>query len=441
MLENIIEQPFAQDAEEVVVSSCLLTDGSENFDLVSQIVTSEDFYDSSCRIIFQCMEELAKDNKSIDEITVWDKIRRKNLEDDLGGIESLYRIQGKVETGMMSLNASKIVKERSQARSLLLASRASIESILGGSTADSVAIVLDKSLREITDAKNDKDDIKKASDDLKNKLESQSNGTYEFTALQTGIDHLDEKLDEGGIGKGEVFVISAPTSCGKSQLALNIVLRAAVQDNKPIGIFSFEMPTEQLTKRMAQTASAVNLRRFRDKVASEEDKQKVYSSLDKIQQAPIYTEHYVRNVDELRSKARSMKRKYSIEALVIDYLQLIPYDTKMSKNDGVSFISHAIKQLAIELNIPIILLAQVNREGAKRDSGLSIHDLRDSGDIENDADVILLMWARGGDINNCRVFDGKTTYLELDYKIAKNREGERDLMGKFKFINHIGRFK
>lgn len=441
MLENIIEQPFAQDAEEVVVSSCLLTDGSENFDLVSQIVTSEDFYDSSCRIIFQCMEELAKDNKSIDEITVWDKIRRKNLEDDLGGIESLYRIQGKVETGMMSLNASKIVKERSQARSLLLASRASIESILGGSTADSVAIVLDKSLREITDAKNDKDDIKKASDDLKDKLESQSNGTYEFTALQTGIDHLDEKLDEGGIGKGEVFVISAPTSCGKSQLALNIVLRAAVQDNKPIGIFSFEMPTEQLTKRMAQTASAVNLRRFRDKVASEEDKQKVYSSLDKIQQAPIYTEHYVRNVDELRSKARSMKRKYSIEALVIDYLQLIPYDTKMSKNDGVSFISHAIKQLAIELNIPIILLAQVNREGAKRDSGLSIHDLRDSGDIENDADVILLMWARGGDINNCRVFDGKTTYLELDYKIAKNREGERDLMGKFKFINHIGRFK
>ena len=259
--------------------------------------------------------------------------------------------------------------------------------------------------------------------------------------MKTGIDHLDDKLDEGGIGKGEVFVISAPTSCGKSQLALNIVLRAAVQDNRPIGIFSFEMPTEQLTKRMTQTASAVNLRKFRDQVITEEEKDRVYQSLEKVQNAPIYTEHYVRNIDELRSKARSLKRKHGIEALVIDYLQLIPYDTKMSKNDGVSFISHAIKQLAIELNIPIILLAQVNREGAKRDSGLSIHDLRDSGDIENDADVILLMWARGGDLNNCKQFDGKTTYVELDYKIAKNREGERDLMGKFKFINHIGRFK
>ena len=136
-----------------------------------------------------------------------------------------------------------------------------------------------------------------------------------------------------------------------------------------------------------------------------------------------------------------MKRKSNIEALVIDYLQLIPYDTRMSKHDGIALVSHRIKQLAMELNIPIILLAQVNREGAKRDSGLSMHDLKDSGDIENDADVILLMWARGGDLQNCRVFDGKTSYLELDYKIAKNREGERDLMGKFKFINQIGRFQ
>jgi len=441
MFENTIEQPFAQDAEQVVVASCLLTDGADTFDVVSQIVSATDFYDPVCGILFTCMQELAKDNKPIDEITVFDKVRRKGLEEDIGGITGLYDVQNKVQTSLMSLNASRIVKERSQARALLLASRNTVESILGGSTADSVAVVLDKSLREITDAKSARDSIKDASESLKDKLEAQANGTYEFTALKTGIDHLDDKLDEGGIGKGEVFVISAPTSCGKSQLALNIVLRAAVQDNRPIGIFSFEMPTEQLTKRMTQTASAVNLRKFRDQVITEEEKDRVYQSLEKVQNAPIYTEHYVRNVDELRSKARSLKRKHGIEALVIDYLQLIPYDTKMSKNDGVSFISHAIKQLAIELNIPIILLAQVNREGAKRDSGLSIHDLRDSGDIENDADVILLMWARGGDLNNCKQFDGKTTYVELDYKIAKNREGERDLMGKFKFINHIGRFK
>ena len=441
MLQENIEQPFAQEAEQVVVSSCLLPDGNETFDIISQIVKEDDFHDPVCRIIYSCIEQIHKENKAVDEIIVYDRVRQRGLEEDIGGIQGLQYISNICATSMMALNASKIVKERSQSRALLRTSRETIEAILGGNTADSVAVSLETNLRKILDEKVKDSGVNESVDDLKKKFESMEAGTYEFTALKTGIAHLDDKLDEGGIGKGEVFVISAPTSCGKSQLALNIVLRASVQDNLPVGIFSFEMPTEQLTKRMAQTASSVNLRKFRDNIITEQEKEMVYTALDKIKSAPIYTEHYVRNVDELRSKARAMKRKHDIRALVIDYLQLIPYDTRMSKNDGVSFISHAIKQLAIELNIPIILLAQVNREGAKRDSGLSIHDLRDSGDIENDADVILLMWARGGDINNCKVFDGSMTYLELDYKIAKNREGERDLMGKFKFINHIGRFQ
>jgi replicative DNA helicase len=300
---------------------------------------------------------------------------------------------------------------------------------------------MEKELSDISDRVNSEESFSDAGLLLEEKLTAMSENRYEFTALSTGIGHLDEKLDEGGIGKGEVFVISAPTSCGKSQLALNIVLRSAVQDKIPIGIFSFEMPAEQLMKRMIQTASAVNLRRIRDNVATSEEKERVFNALKKVREAPIVVEHFVRNIDELRSKARSMKRKNQIEALVIDYLQLIPYDVRMSKNDGIALVSHRIKQLAMELNIPVILLAQVNREGAKRDSGLSMHDLKDSGDIENDADVILLMWARGGDLQNCRVYDGETNYLELNYKIAKNREGERDLMGKFKFINHIGRFQ
>jgi replicative DNA helicase len=442
MFDTDIQQPFALDAEEMVVSSCLLPgDEGATFDVVSQIVQADDFYDQSCKIIYGCMAELAKDNKPIDEITIFDRIRRKSLEDQVGGIGRLYSIQERAATSLMALSSARIVKERSQARSLLRASRGTIESILGGVTAENASTELDKTIREIIDGDKKAEGIKEAADSLKDKFDAMSEGTYKFTSLSTGIDHLDAKLDEGGIGKGEVFVISAPTSCGKSQLALNIVLRAAVSQNKPVGIFSFEMPAEQLTKRMTQTASAVNLARFKDRVATEKDKEAVYTSLERIKNAPIYTEHHVRNIEDLRSKSRSLKRKHGIEALVIDYLQLIPYDTKMSKAEGISFISHGIKQLAIELNIPVILLAQVNREGAKRDSGLGIHDLRDSGDIENDADVILLMWAKGGDLNNCRFSDGTTEFIELDYKIAKNREGQRDLMGKFKFINQIGRFK
>lgn len=440
MSNKDVLQPHDIESERVIIASCL-TDGQDTFDRISAVISKDNFYDKACKILFEAIVDLANESKPLDEITAYDKVREKNKENEIGGLPGLYAVMDYAQSYPVAMAASDIVKERSQARDILRASRLAIESISTGVKADVVCSDIDSHIRKISDSNDKSVSVKRASNDLKNKLTQMDAGEYVFDTLSTGIDHLDAKLDEGGIGNGEVFVISAPTSCGKSQLALNIVLRSAVMDNKPIGIFSFEMPTEQLTKRILQTASAVNLRRFRDQVVTQQERDQVYKVLEKVEQAPIYVENYVRGIGDLRSKARAMKRKHEIKALVIDYLQLIPYDTKMSKNDGIAYISHGIKQLAIELNIPIILLAQVNREGAKRDSGLSIHDLRDSGDIENDADVILLMWARGGDLNNCKQFDGKTTYVELDYKIAKNREGERDLMGKFKFINHIGRFK
>jgi replicative DNA helicase len=112
----------------------------------------------------------------------------------------------------------------------------------------------------------------------------------------------------------------------------------------------------------------------------------------------------------------------------------------MSKNDAIADISHTIKQLALELNIGVLLLSQVNREGAKRDGGLAIYDLKDSGDIENDADVILLMWPENGDIEASKRLDGNGPYVNMKYNIAKNREGERDVKGKFKFYHSKGLF-
>tara|TARA_R110002012_G_scaffold11449_3_gene51706 strand:- start:1740 stop:3062 length:1323 start_codon:yes stop_codon:yes gene_type:complete len=440
-MEKILQEPYSLEAEEGLISCLFAEDGNNIYDSVSQLIKPDDFYVERNRVIYTVIEELCKNNYPVDDITVLDRVKSKGLEDTIGGISGLYEIQNRACSVIRHRYYAKIVRDKAIARGVIRMSRGAIESIVGGSEALTTATTMEKELSDISDRVNTEESFSDAGELLEQKLTAMSENRYEFTALSTGIGHLDEKLDEGGIGKGEVFVISAPTSCGKSQLALNIVLRAAVQDNIPIGIFSFEMPAEQLMKRMIQTASTVNLRRIRDNVASQSEKDKVFAALKKVRNAPIYVEHFVRNIDELRSKARSMKRKKKIEALVIDYLQLIPYDARMSKNDGIALVSHRIKQLAMELNIPVILLAQVNREGAKRDSGLSMHDLKDSGDIENDADVILLMWARGGDLQNCRVHDGSTSYLELNYKIAKNREGERDLMGKFKFINHIGRFQ
>jgi replicative DNA helicase len=441
MIEKPLQEPYSLDAEEAVVA-CLIKSNDESvYDAITQIIGVDDFYVERPRILFGVIDELHKRSYPIDEITILERVKAKGLEDAIEGFLGLQYVCDRVETTTSARYYANIVRDKSIARKLIRMSRETIESIVGGSEAHSEATRMESELSAISDRVATEEKFSDAGEILEDKLTAMTENRYEFSALSTGIDHLDSKLDEGGIGKGEVFVISAPTSCGKSQLALNIVLRAAVQDGIPIGIFSFEMPAEQLMKRMVQTASAVNLKKIRENVASDTEKNRVFEALKKVKDAPIIVEHFVRSVDELRSKARSMKRKHKIEALVIDYLQLIPYDARMSKNDGIALVSHRIKQLAMELNIPVILLAQVNREGAKRDSGLSMHDLKDSGDIENDADVILLMWARGGDLQNCRVFDGQISYLELDYKIAKNREGERDLMGKFKFINQIGRFQ
>jgi replicative DNA helicase len=142
---------------------------------------------------------------------------------------------------------------------------------------------------------------------------------------------------------------------------------------------------------------------------------------------------------DLRAKCRNLKRKHGISMIVIDYLQLIPWDGKMQKHDGIAEVSHSIKQMAMELNLPVILLAQVNREGAKRGK-LSIYDLKDSGDIENDADVILMMWPTCFDMAKSKKLDkaGKP-YIDLSYSLVKNREGERDVVDKFIFDNSVGR--
>lgn len=421
--------------------ACLLLRGdSEVYDSVCTIVNEDDLYNQKHKDLFLCIKSILAKSQNIDEVLLLDEIRRRKLTITL---EEVFAIQNTTETASPAISSAKIVAQHSRARKLLRSARLAVEDLASGEDPDDVSVQLEADIQDVNKKVATASNLGDSAKKLKEKFQQMIDGTYKTSSMPTGINHLDEKLDEGGIGKGEVMVISAPTSCGKSQLALNIVLRAAVADGKSVGIFSFEMPSEQLTKRMIQTSAAVNLKGFREGFQKQETIDRVFEATDRVGKAPIYTEHFVRNVDELRSKARAMKRKHGIEVLVIDYLQLIPFDPRMKKHDGVAYVSHCIKQLAIELDIPILLLAQVNREGAKRETGLSLYDLKDSGDIENDADIILLMWAAyDGDIDKSKMIDvNGSPYIDLRYKIAKNREGERDTFGNFKFINQIGRIQ
>jgi len=200
------------------------------------------------------------------------------------------------------------------------------------------------------------------------------------------------------------------------------------------------MPRKQLMKRMVQSLSGVNIRNIQEGTATDANTKSFEEASSQAKELPLLTSHNVRNAEDLTSQCRYFVRKKGVKLVIIDYLQLIPFSSKMGKAEGIADISHKIKQMAIELNVSVILLAQVNREGAKREGGLSLYDLKDSGDIENDADVVLLMWPHQGDVESSKEKDYRGSYTGLSYKLAKNREGERDIGDYLKFYHCTGRF-
>jgi replicative DNA helicase len=222
-----------------------------------------------------------------------------------------------------------------------------------------------------------------------------------------------------------------------------MALQANQKDGVAVAIFSLEMPQKQLSVRLTQTLSGVSYRAIKDGSATEGQVQKFDSTMTSLAEADIYTSHTVKNVEDLISQCRRFVKAHKVKLIVIDYLQLIPFGVNRNgtKAEAIANISHKIKQMALNLNVSVILLAQVNREGAKREGGLSLYDLKDSGDIENDADIVTLMFPTKGDIEASKDVDSNgMPYTHMFTKIAKNREGERDVLDSIKFFHTVGRF-
>jgi len=436
-------QPHNIDSEITVLGSCLAVPDGSVYDELSQTLQPDDFFQTSHKVIFSAMGRVTSDGEEITELSVAESVRKAGEEGVTGGVGELFGITSRVDSHLQGKWASRQVLEKSKLRKIIRLSREAIELAEEDVTDSSeIGAKLEASVQAVQDVATINDgSIRHAASELRDDIKAMINGTYEINSTPTYVKQLDDKISAGGVCGGEVMVIAAPTSCGKTQIALNVVLANALTHSRPGLYFSFEMQAKSLANRLVQTASGCNLKQARDGVMNTNDQKKVATSIDRLEAAPIFTDHYVRSVEEMRSKARMFKRKHNIEWLVVDYLQLVPYDKRLKKHDGIAQVSHDIKLMAMELDIPVFLLAQVNREGAKRDTGLTLYDLKDSGDIENDADIILLMWPDGKDVDEAKKIDTDgTPYTSLCYNVAKQREGERDQRGIFKFKNHVGLF-
>jgi replicative DNA helicase len=442
-MNEIDNPPNNPDAEDAVLACCLIEDSPHNYNSVTEFVTADDFYFYRNQCIFRALGKLVEDSLPLDEIHLVEQLTRDNNLDEVGGISAIYSIMGKVETSMQMKYYADIVREKSNLRKMNRAYRTANESIIAQTDkAEDIKHRVDEAVNNIQFVKEKPNDLKDTAETIKEEFRQMMNGEFTTDALPTHIGDLDLQLGNGGIAPGEVVTLAAPTSCGKSALALNIALKSVTHNNAPCAVFSLEMPQKQLFKRMTQTLAGVNLKQIQAGVISEDNMKKVDDAIDQLHSVPLYTSHTVKSAEDLASQLRKLVDKQGVKLAVIDYLQLIPFNSgKVGKAEGIANISHKIKQLALELNIGILLLAQVNREGAKREGGrLDIYDLKDSGDIENDADVVLLMYPYQGNFEDSKMTDSSGAYTLLEYKIAKNREGERGITGTFKFYHITGRF-
>ena len=440
-MNDQIIHPNNVEAEEGLISCCFKGEGTESYDSISGIVDPDDFYLERNKYIFNSIVSIAGRGEDINEVSLLEELKKASKVDEVGGISAIYSVMDKVETPTSIKYFANLVKEKSQLRELARTCKLAAESALSETVdPDVIRSSVESKMVEMSEGSDRAMDLGNTVDQLRDDYEKMMSGDYVSEAVKTHIDHLDEKLGNGGIAPGEVMVLAAPTSCGKSQLALNFALRAAMQSDVPSAIVSLEMPQKQITQRFVSCLSKVWMKRVRDRVATKADMVAVNDALDTLKGLNINTIHSVKSVQDLASQVRTLVRNKGIKMLIVDYLQLIPFGGKMAKNDAIADVSHKIKQLALELNLPIVLLCQVGREGAKRPGGLMLYDLKDSGDIENDADIVLLMWPKEGDIEESKKVDKYGSYIEMMYNVAKNREGERDVKGIFKFRHFIGRF-
>jgi len=437
-----LNEPHNLNAEEGLIASCCLADKANGYDTISHLVEPSDFYFQRNEVLYNSVANIAGRGEDINEVSLMEDLKKSSSLDAVGGVAGIMAVMSRVDNPMSIKYFANIVKEKAQLRMIIRKCRTSEEEARSeAKDANSIRAELECDMISIDDQDRTTTDLRTSVDILRDDYEKMLTGEYISEVVKTEIPHLDEKLGNGGVAPGEVMVIAAPTSCGKSQLALNIALRAAMNAGVSSAIVSLEMPQKQVTQRLVQCLSQVNVNLIRDRVASKKQMKSVNDALDTIGGLSIKSIHSVKSVQDMASQVRTLVRTDNIKMLIIDYLQLMPFGNgRMSKNDAIADVSHKIKQLALELNIPVLLLCQVGREGAKRDGGLKLYDLKDSGDIENDADVVLLMWPKEGDVDSSRMVDNHGPYVAMQYNVAKNREGDRDVKGIFKFRNTIGRF-
>ena len=440
--------PHDLNAEVAVLGSMLLAP-EEAIDVACRLVPKA-FYNEKHRIIFKALLELNENSdSSIDLITLGDQLRRKGDFNKAGGEDYLIHLMNSMPTAANIETYTQIVFENFTLRRLISAGSDIVNKSFDQTTpVKELMDTIEQEIMDIGNAQSKKDYVvlKDLMKGVAIHLDELANSDQMATGLSTGFVDLDRMIF--GLKESNMVVLAARPSIGKTALALNIAAHVAIESAQPqpVGIFSLEMSAKELATRLLVSTSKVSIQTIKDNRLTTNQWGHLMQVCDDLKQAPIYIDDTPQiDILELRAKARRMKREHDIKLIVIDYLQLMTATVagNSSREQEVAKMSGTIKAIAKELEIPVLVLAQLNRQAEQAGQRPKLSHLRESGSIEQDADIVMILH-RERDAQHEATEEDYERGLKSEIIIAKHRAGATGIvpvmfMPKIiQFVNYTG---
>ena len=386
--------PHSLEAEQSVLGAMIID--KEAINTTIEIIRSDDFYKEANKEIFESVVDLFNRNEPVDLITLSEELKKRGTLENIGGVTYLASLSGGVATTANTKYYCKIVEEKSILRRLIK----SCDEIVGKSyeNAEEVNAIIEKAEKNIFDITQGRhrEGFSPVSEILLesfSKMEEKAANQGGLTGLTTGFIDIDNKLS--GLQKSDLVLLAARPSMGKSAFMINIATNSALKANASVAMFSLEMSKEQLVQRMISSISHVDLQKIISGKLLEEEWIKIINSMGPLSQAKIFIDDTAGiSLMEMKAKCRRLKIEKGLDLVVVDYLQLMQLEGKQeSRQQEISAISRGLKALAKEMDCPVIALSQLSRAPELRaDHRPILSDLRESGAIEQDADVVLFLY-------------------------------------------------
>lgn len=430
-------QPNDTLAEQAVLGSMLVS--RDAVQAAVEVLKPEDFYREDNREIYSAMMDIYSVGKEIDMITVTEQLRLRGTLERVGGTQNLATLIDNVPTTSNIENYVKIVEEKSTLRNLIRVANDIIKT--GYSQTEELDSIIEQSEKGIFDLVQNRNSkgyasMKEILVDAFDSIEKMYQNKSRLSGIESGFIDLDEKIS--GLNNSDLIIVAARPAMGKSAFVLNIASFVAMHDKVPVMIFSLEMSKEQLVKRILSSESEIDSMKLNNANLDSDEWLKLGEASGRLSDIPIYIDDTpALSSSEIRAKCRKAKLEKNVGLIIIDYLQLMESRTNnASRQQEISEISRSLKILAKELDVPVIALSQLSRATESRaDHRPMLSDLRESGSIEQDADIVMFLHRED-------YYDKETEKKNIaEVIIAKNRNGETGTvelawMGKYtKFAN------